>query len=131
MAAAAGTAGSANVTRGARTAWRWWRPWSRRDAAAAGGAQAPGAQRAVREAAPDEDRGWRAAWTPSGGTERDLPPSDWRGLLLEAYEAYCANPLAYAVIEQSTNFVLGGGVRVVAQDARVQRAIDRFWHDPD
>jgi hypothetical protein len=50
---------------------------------------------------------------------------------VEAYEAYCTNPLAYAVIEQGTNFVLGGGVRVVATDPRVQRAIDRFWQDPD
>jgi hypothetical protein len=91
------------------------------------------------EAAPDEDRDWRPAWPAAGGTllrggmptERDLSPADWRGLLLEAYEAYCTNPLAYAVIEQGTNFVLGGGVRVIATDARVQRAIDRFWHDPE
>src|SRR5947207_2416256 len=117
--------GAARFVRGARgatgtvphDAWRWWRPWSRRAAAPAAGQQ-PGR---VREAAPEEDRGWRAAWAPGGQTERDLPPSDWRTLLQEAYEAYCANPLAYAVVEQSTNFVLGGGVRVVARDARVQR----------
>ena len=27
--------------------------------------------------------------------------------------------------------MLGGGVRATAADARVQRAIDRFWHDPE
>jgi hypothetical protein len=79
-----------------------------------------------------EDRGWRSALARGrAGTEHDLPPGDWRGLLLEAYEAYCTNPLAYAVIEQGTNFVLGGGVRVVAADTRVQRAIDRFWQDEE
>ena len=101
--------------------WRWWRSQERRET------------RRAREASPDEDRAWRRAyvggWT--AGTERDLSPADWRGLLLEAYEAYCNNPLAYAVIEQSTNFVLGGGVRVVAKEPRVQRAIDRFWGDPE
>jgi hypothetical protein len=55
--------------------------------------------------------------------ERDL--SDWQGLLREPYEAYTTNPLAYAVIEQSTNFVLGGGAAVVAEDARVQRVVEQ------
>ncbi|MGH2351460.1 MAG: hypothetical protein ACRDJN_07585, partial [Chloroflexota bacterium] len=82
----------------------------------------------AKEAEPEEDREWRSAWAPvRTGTERDLTPGDWRALLLDAYEAYCTNPLAYAVIEQGTNFVLGGGVRVVAKDRRVQGAIDRFW----
>jgi hypothetical protein len=90
----------------------------------------------ARESAPEDDAGWRSAWALApgsslGGTERDLAPGDWRGLLLEAYEAYCTNPLAYAVIEQSVNFVLGGGVRAVAREPRVQQAIDRFWHDPE
>src|SRR6266511_1182240 len=52
-------------------------------------------------------------------------------LLREAYRAYRTNPLAYAIIEQTTSFVLGGGAQVVAEDARVQRAIDRFWKDPE
>jgi hypothetical protein len=87
---------------------------------------------AVREASPEEDWGWRSAWiTTPYRTDRDLPPADWRGLLREAHEAYRTNPLAYAVIEQGTNFILGGGVRVVAKDQRVQRAVDRFWHDAD
>jgi len=85
----------------------------------------------VREASPEEDRGWRGIWSPGGASERDPSPLDWRNLLLQAYETYCANPLAYAIVEQSTNFVLGGGVRIVARDARVQRVVDRFWHDTE
>lgn len=104
-----------------------WSFWKR------GGAVVPdSAKLRVRESTDDEDREWRAVYLPgTGGAARDLPPSDWRALLREAYKAYCTNPLAYAVIEQGTNFVLGGGVRVVAKDPRVQRAVDRFWHDAD
>ena len=76
-----------------------------------------------------EDRGYRTLLTPQ--TERDLPPADRRALLLEVYEAYLTNPLAHAVIELGTNFVLGGGVRVIAEDHRVQRIIDDFWQDAD
>src|SRR4051812_9917403 len=69
----------------------------------------------------DDDVGWRFLVAPRGvaGAEHDL--SDWRELLEEAYGAYCTNPLAYAVIEQSVNFVLGGGAHVVAADKRAQR----------
>jgi hypothetical protein len=77
----------------------------------------------------DDDRGWRTVL--SGGTaasERDV--SDWRELLGEAYAAYTSNPLAYAVIEQQTNFVLGCGAKVAA-DKRVQRVVERFWQDPE
>ena len=52
-----------------------------------------------------EDRGYRTLLSPQ--TERDLPPADRRALLLEVYEAYLTNPLAHAVIEVGTNFVLG------------------------
>lgn len=94
-----------------------------------GGAHVWVRARETADTIPEDDWGWRrAASLP--GSDRDANPSAARQLLLDAYEAYCTNPLAYAVIEQSTNFVLGGGVRATATDARVQRAIDRFWHDP-
>lgn len=95
----------------------------------------------VREAVPGDaalstafpDRSEDRAFRPLSGLTayRDLAPGDWRGLLLEAYEAYCSNPLAYAVIEMGVNFVVGGGVKVVAAEARVQREADDFWHDPE
>src|SRR5687767_8424616 len=80
----------------------------------------------------DEDRGWRRASYVSGSPlnpERD--ELDGEALLRECYLAYRTNPLAYAVIEQTTSFVLGGGARVVAEDTRVQKVIDGFWNDPD
>ncbi len=119
----------------------WWTQLSWRKPRTLSTAEAPAATAAIgptpaRESAPEDDSGWRAmaVASPLGlraiqGTERDL--LDWRELLRAAYEAYCTNPLAYAVIEQGTNFVLGGGVRVVARDPRAQRVLDRFWADPE
>ena len=92
------------------------------------------AARAARESVDhsDEDRGWRRAALPGGSPlNPDRDELDGEALLREAYLAYRTNPLAYAVIEQTTSFVLGGGARVVAQDARVQKVIDLFWDDPE
>ena len=80
----------------------------------------------------EDDRGWRRA-SPMGGSGLNPDRDELHGeaLLQEAFRAYTTNPLAYAIIEQTTSFVLGGGARVVAKDARVQRAIDAFWNDPE
>lgn len=86
---------------------------------------------AVREeVARDDDAGWRAVANPRAtyGTEHD--ELEWRALLDEAYRAYSTNPLAYAIVEQQVNFILGGGARVVAKDKRVQAVVDDFWGDP-
>lgn len=79
----------------------------------------------------DDDRGWVSVAAPRAtvGTEHD--EIDWQQLQREAYRSYQTNPLAYAIVEQGTNFVLGGGVRVVAEDPRVQKVIDRFWLDSE
>ena len=118
---------------------RWWWPFGSRSKPHAQQPADPAARHAgsqeaaapVQEATAHavEDRGYRTLLSPQ--TERDLPPADRRALLLEVYEAYLTNPLAHAVIELGTNFVLGGGVRVIAEDQRVQRIIDDFWQDAD
>ena len=81
---------------------------------------------------PDEDLGWRPA-SAFGATPLNPDRDELNGenLLRAAYEAYTTNPLGYAVIEQQTSFVLGGGARVIATDPRVQKIIDSFWHHPE
>ena len=76
--------------------------------------------------------GWRRG-TLDGSRAPDPERDEWDGerLLRECYRAYRENPLAYAIVEQQTSFVLGGGAKVVARDARVQRWIDKFWNDKD
>jgi hypothetical protein len=45
----------------------------------------------------------------------------------QAYEAYHSNPLAYAIIELTTSFVLGEGVTISAAQPEVQRLFESFW----
>jgi hypothetical protein len=86
----------------------------------------------VREAAANEDVGWRrASLLGAMGTDPERDEMDGEVLMRASYAAYRGNPLAYAIVEMQTSFVLGGGASVVADDKRVQRAIDRFWTDKD
>ena len=63
--------------------------------------------------------------------EKDVLPSTYLELHNQCYEAYNANPLAFAVIEITTSFVLGKGIMVAAQEAETQRVLMDFWNDPD
>src|SRR5687767_9608708 len=92
-----------------------------------------GARRVTEALKRDDDRGWRPTGAFGTGTALNPDRDELHGepLLRAAYEAYMTNPLAYAICEQTTSFVLGGGVQVIARDPRVQRVVDRFWHDPE
>src|SRR5205814_1810416 len=78
---------------------------------------------------PDEDYLWRRisdGWSP-----RDALPATYLELQNAAYQAYVGSPLARQAIEITTSMVLGRGLQVLARGPRVQRLLDRFWHDPD
>lgn len=62
---------------------------------------------------------------------KDVIPSTYLELHNLCYEAYNANPLAFAVIEITSSFVLGKGVTVAANQPEVQRVLLDFWNDPD
>lgn len=62
---------------------------------------------------------------------KDVLPSTYLELHNLCYEAYNANPLAFAIIEITTSFVLGKGVTIAATRPEVQRVLMDFWHDPD
>src|SRR5579859_8018041 len=60
----------------------------------------------------DEDYEWRRLtdiWY-----QKDVIPSTYLELHNQCYEAYNANPLASAVVELTTSFVLGEGITVAA-----------------
>jgi hypothetical protein len=63
--------------------------------------------------------------------QKDVIPSVYLELHNLCYEAYNANPLAFAIIELTTSFVLGEGITVSATNKRVQQIIDDFWHRPE
>ncbi len=62
---------------------------------------------------------------------KDVVPSTYLEIHNACYEAYNANPLAFAIIELTTSFVLGEGITVSANDKRVQQVIDAFWYNPE
>ncbi len=62
---------------------------------------------------------------------KDVIPSTYLEIHNACYEAYNANPLAFAIIEITTSFVLGKGLTIAANDPTVQRVLLDFWNDPD
>lgn len=77
----------------------------------------------------DEDRLWRRlgdSWV-----LKDVLPSTYLEIHSACYESYCANPLAFSIIELTTSFVLGEGVTVAAHHPHVQDVIDNFWNNSD
>src|SRR5438270_11423400 len=55
--------------------------------------------------------------------QKDVIPSTYLEIHNACYEAYNANPLAFAIIELTTSFVLGKGITVAANNPRVQRVL--------
>jgi hypothetical protein len=77
----------------------------------------------------EEDFYWRRL--SDNWFQKDVIPSTYLELHNACYEAYNANPLAFAIIETTTSFVLGKGVTVAARDPAVQQVLMAFWHDVD
>jgi len=77
----------------------------------------------------EEDYYWRRL--SDSAYAKDVLPSTYLELHNACYEAYNANPLAFAIIEITTSFVLGKGVTIAADDPNVQRVLVDFWNDPD
>ncbi|MBA2393127.1 MAG: hypothetical protein H0V70_10325 [Ktedonobacteraceae bacterium] len=77
----------------------------------------------------EEDYYWRSL--ADNWSQKDPLPSTYLELHNLCYEAYNANPLAFAIIEMTTSFVLGKGVTFSANHPAVQSVLQDFWHDPD
>ncbi|HLI09123.1 MAG TPA: hypothetical protein VKV40_21345 [Ktedonobacteraceae bacterium] len=77
----------------------------------------------------EEDYYWRRL--SDNWLQKDVIPSTYLELHNMCYEAYNANPLAFAIVEITTSFVMGKGVTLAANEPEVQRVLMDFWHDPD
>ncbi|GHO98450.1 hypothetical protein KSF_084980 [Reticulibacter mediterranei] len=75
----------------------------------------------------EEDYYWRRL--SDVAYQKDLMPSTYLELHNLIYESYHANPLAFAIIEMTTSFVLGKGITVDAVDREVQRVLLDFWRE--
>ena len=67
----------------------------------------------------EEDYYWRRLT--DNFYQKDLMPSTYLEMHNLVYEAYHANPLAFAIIEMTTSFVLGRGVSVEAKNSVTNR----------
>lgn len=77
----------------------------------------------------EEDYYWRRL--SDNWYQKDVIPSTFLELLNACYEAYNANPLAFAIVEMTTNFVLGKQITVQCKHKKVQKVVDAFWNDPN
>jgi len=77
----------------------------------------------------EEDYFWRRL--ADNWSLKDVLPGTYLEIHNQVYEAYNANPMANAIVEMGVNFVLGEGLKVTAPHPKVQKLLDRFWHDPD
>src|SRR5579871_6306841 len=76
----------------------------------------------------EEDYYWRRL--SDNFYQKDVIPSTYLEIHNNCYEAYNANTLAFVIIELTTSFVLGEGVRVAASNRRVQAVLDACWYNP-
>ena len=74
-----------------------------------------------------DPRFWRRL---TGDANRSLAPVDQARSFEIAYYLWKTNPLARQLIELTTSYVIGEGVRFRARDSRVQEVLDRFTTDP-
>lgn len=77
----------------------------------------------------EEDYYWRRL--SDNWSMKDVIASTYLEIHNACYEAYNANPIAFAIIEITTSFVLGKGITVSANRPDVQRVLMDFWHDHD
>lgn len=66
---------------------------------------------------------------PLTANPKDIRPYDHQRMLEIAVYLYQNNPLAKRIIERRTNFILGEGISIVADDKDVQEVITKFWKD--
>ena len=71
-------------------------------------------------------------WQPMGATgrERNLPKLTPDQSIDFAHYFYKSNPIAKRIIDLTAEYVVGDGIRFVAQDNAVQEILDAHWTDP-
>lgn len=76
-------------------------------------------------AAYDDPRDWRLGG--GGHVPRDRHASDRREVLAQALAAWRVNPLARRIVALTTQYVVGGGLRVEARHAATNAFLQAFW----
>jgi len=69
-------------------------------------------------------------WTSLRAQPNDRDLGQIHQLYRDALEATRKNPMAKAIIDITTDFVLGDGILISSNHRRMQRFIERFWNHP-
>ena len=74
----------------------------------------------------DDAPGWRAL----NAAPHDRSLADQQAAYQEALTAWRKNPLAWRIIQITTDYTVGEGIGLSSRDPDMQRFIDAFWHHP-
>ena len=69
-------------------------------------------------------------WTSLRAQPNDRDLGQVHQLYRDALEATRKNPMAKAIIDITTDFVLGDGISISSNHKRMQRFIENFWNHP-
>jgi hypothetical protein len=76
----------------------------------------------------DEDAGFRRI---TARSDKELSPSSWQKQLSVANFLWLQNPMAYRILELTTDFVIGDGFYFTAEDPEVSKVLARHWDHQD
>ena len=71
---------------------------------------------------------WKKMGT--GNKTNNLPPLTQEQTLEYAQYFYKSNPIAKRIIDLTAEYVIGDGIKYVAEDSAVQEILDAHWTDP-
>ncbi len=89
----------------------------------------PEVARRVRLALAETDQTITVGWR-NGANERDRYDYDREQVLDLALEAWRTNPLARRIVELTTQYVVGGGLRLSCADAEAEAFLRAWWDHP-
>ena len=69
-------------------------------------------------------------WTSRSSTSHDRDAADLQQLYLDTLTAWRKNPLAWRIIQITTDYVVGEKITISSRDPKMQEFIDLFWDHP-
>jgi hypothetical protein len=70
-------------------------------------------------------------WSSLGRRRHDRDAGDIQQQYDDALTAWRKNPMAWRIIQTTTDYVVASGIHISSPDANMQRFIDAFWQHPE
>lgn len=72
-----------------------------------------------------------SGWSSLGRRRHDRDAGDIQQQYDDALTAWRKNPMAWRIIQTTTDYVVASGIHISSPDANMQRFIDAFWQHPE